>query len=86
MDFVVFRSVLGVFIQFIGLDSDYFGRISFFGFVTEKLFTSNRYFFTVAENGFLDELAAVLFGFCKTKIEDEYILNIRLSLLVWQFM
>jgi hypothetical protein len=81
---------LGVSMRFFGLDSDYLGRVSFFGFITEKFFTSDRHFFTVVENGFLDELAAVLIilggvlvGFCKTKIEDEYILNIRLSSLVW---
>jgi len=82
--------VLGIAMRFFGIDSDYFGRIPFLGIVTENFLTSNKHFFEIAENGFLDELVAVLIilggvlvGFCKTKIEDEFILQMRLSSLVW---
>jgi len=87
---LVLGIILGIAMRFFGIDSDYFGRIPFLGIVTENFLTSNKHFFKVAENGFLDELVAVLIilggvlvGFCKTKIEDEFILQMRLSSLVW---
>lgn len=83
--------ILGVAMRFFGLDSDYFGKISFFGMISEKSFiSSEKHFFDIVENGFLDELVSllvitggVLVGFCKTKVEDEFILQMRLTSLVW---
>ena len=59
------------------IDSDYFGRIPFFSIWSNGIFKEQD-FFSIVENGFLDELVSVLVilggiivGFSKTKIEDE---------------
>jgi len=88
---LVLGLALGVAMRFFGIDSDFFGRIPFLGIVSEKNFiSSEKLFFDIVENGFLDELVTVLIiaggilvGFCKTKGEDEFISQIRLSSLVW---
>lgn len=84
-----FGLLLGVGMRFFGLDSDYFGRFSFIGIYSEEFFGAEN-FFTVVENGFLDEFTAlliiiggILVGFCKTKVEDEFIQQMRWSSLVW---
>ena len=87
---LVLGLVMGVAMRFFGIDADYFGRIPFFGIVSGDFLSSDKDFFEVVENGFLDEVVAVLIilggilvGFCKTKVEDEFISQIRLSSLVW---
>jgi len=87
---LVLGLIMGVAMRFFGIDADYFGRIPFLGIVSENFLSSDKHFFEVVENGFLDEMVAVLIilggilvGFCKTKIEDEFILQMRLSSLVW---
>lgn len=82
--------IIGGTLRFFGYDSDYFGKIPFFGIVSSNFLSSEMHFFEIVENGFLDELVAILIilggilvGFCKTKIEDEFISQIRLSSLVW---
>jgi len=87
---LVLGVVMGIAMRFFGIDADYFGAIRFFGIVSENFLTSDKHFFEVVENGFLDEVVAaliivggVLVGFCKTKIEDEFISQMRLSSLVW---
>lgn len=82
--------LLAVVMRVFDIDSDYFGRIPFFGISNKGHSIEEWRFFEVVENGFLDEFASVLIiiggilvGFCKTKEEDEYIQQLRLSSLVW---
>lgn len=89
-----FLLVLGLVIRgamhFFGIDADYFGRIPFLGVNFEFFLSSNKHFFEIVENGFLDEVIAVfiilggiLVGFCKTKIKEKFISQMSLSSLVW---
>jgi len=80
--------VFGISTYVFKADSDYFGRLPFLSIWSNSLTEDS--FFTVIRNGFLDELISlliivggILVGFCKTKVEDEFISQIRLSSLVW---
>ncbi|MGB0896811.1 MAG: hypothetical protein ACPGU9_01485 [Flavobacteriaceae bacterium] len=82
--------LIGAVMRCFNFDSDCLGKMPFFGIVSSGYLTSEQHFFEIVENGFLDELVAILIivggilvGFCKTKIEDEFILQMRLSSLVW---
>jgi hypothetical protein len=87
---LVLGIVIGAWMRVFEIDSNFFGEIPFLGVVSEEFLSSNKHFFEIVENGFLDEMVAVLLiiggvlvGFCKTKEEDEFIQQIRLSSLVW---
>jgi len=88
---LILGMIMGTAMRFFEIDADYFGRIPFFSVVSERnILTHEKHFFEIVENGFLDELVAILIiiggilvGFCKTKVEDEFISQIRLSSLVW---
>lgn len=76
---------------FFRIEADYFVRIPFLGVVPDFFLSSNKYFFEIVENSFLDGVIAVfiilwgiLVGFCKTKIKDEFISQMRFSSLVWK--
>lgn len=87
---LVLGIVIGAWMRVFEIDSNFFGEIPFLGVVSEEFLSSNKHFFEIVENGFLDEMVAILLiiggvlvGFCKTKEEDEFIQQIRLSSLVW---
>lgn len=72
-----------------GFDFDDYFKISVFAMINDQLISKPNYF-TIVENGILDELilisiivGALLVGFSKTKNEDEYISKIRYESLVW---
>lgn len=83
-------SLLAGLILFISeFDFDDCFKIKVFALINDQLISKPKYF-TILENGILDELilisiivGALLIGFSKTKNEDEFISKIRYESLVW---
>jgi hypothetical protein len=85
-------SLLAGLILFIsGFDFGDFLKLKVFAFYNDNyIFLSENKFFTIIENGVLDEIlivliivGAILISFSKTKNEDEFISKIRYESLVW---
>ena len=72
-----------------GIDFGNYFKMNVFAFYSDQ-FLSEKKFFTIIENGVLDEIlivliivGAILISFSKTKNEDEFISKIRYESLVW---
>lgn len=81
--------ISGLIVRIFEIDFDAFFKIKTVS-IWSGGFMEKRDFFDIVENGFTDEIIAlliivggILVGFCKTKIEDEFIAQLRLSSLVW---
>ena len=83
-------SLLAGLILFIsGIDFGNYFKMNVFAIYSDQ-FLSGTKFFTITENGVLDEIiivliivGAILISFSKTKNEDEFISKIRYESLVW---
>lgn len=83
-------SLLAGLILFISeFDFGDFFKMNVFAFYSDNFLSENN-FFTIIENGVLDEIiivliivGAILISFSKTKNEDEFISKIRYESLVW---
>lgn len=72
------------------IDFDSYLKFNVFNFIGSDSPFISKSSFRFIENGLLDEIITILIiiggilvGFCKTKMEDEYISQLRLSSLVW---
>lgn len=81
--------LLGSILFISGIDFGKYFKMKVFAFYSDH-FLSESKFFTVIENGVLDEIlivliivGAILISFSKTKNEDEFISKIRYESLVW---
>ncbi len=81
--------VAGIICMILGVDFGDIFKIKVFSISSEDFFNKSPSF-SFIENGILDELISIfiiiggiIVGFSKTKIEDEYIAQLRLSSLVW---
>ncbi len=80
--------IAGITCMVLGVDFDDYLKVRVFTFFGDGFFKMKA--FSFVENGILDELitvfiivGGVLVGFSKTKVEDEYISQLRLNSLVW---
>ena len=81
--------LVGLILFISGFDFDDYFKIKVFALINDELFSNSKYF-TIIENGIIDELilmsiivGLLLIGFSKTKNEDEFISKIRYESLVW---
>lgn len=81
--------VFGIISRILELDFDKYLIIKVFAVFEAGIFSENT-FLNFTENGVLDEIilvclivGGILIGFCRLKVEDEYIAKIRYESLVW---